>query len=392
MKKLVLFLGLVLVLSAFVSAATQCSMANSSDADVVYIVVKSSEVKQTYLDLIAETGLTSHVLCSQNVKNYNFSNNKMILVNDEYFTNWADIPINNFPSLAINGRNIAHWGWATRVTTASQSTPFNVSLNLSSDITYGFSSNKTQVYTSSAGKLYYLDKRDVYQGMEIVSTDQKSGGLVIGVAKKGTVLTKVGKTPTQINANTIFFGIYEPNYWTNNTKNLFKNSVLWLAGEEEYDIALSEDANYGLVSFPLVLGSYNIGNLLQDNPEVTSIKTYDPTTKSIITATGISNNKGYFIQVSEDTLLKVSGRKPQQAQEVNLVKGVNLVGLTSLSNKTFNQANLPDEVIEVSKRGDNGHYTIATKYGGVWYNEFELEPGVGYWFKTNEETTWSYNP
>ena len=69
---------------------------------------------------------------------------------------------------------------------------------------------------------------------------------------------------------------------------------------------------------------------------------------------------------------------------------MNLVGITSSSDLDF--SSLPSQVIEVAKRNTDGSYDIAVRYLFGWNNDFNLEPGEGYWFKTTGGATWTYNP
>ena len=153
-----------------------------------------------------------------------------------------------------------------------------------------------------------------------------------------------------------------------------------------FDIEIKEGQN--LISFPLII-NYTPTQLKSENPNISSIKEYN--NNNFVEATTLENNKGYFIEASSDFILTTTGDEPRNTQNVLLSQGMNLIGISSLSNIILND--LPDEIIEVAKRKDDGVYDISTKYDSNWFNSFELEPGKGYWFKIEiDEVTWSYSP
>ena len=370
-KIIFLFIGILLV--NFVSAT-----------DVAYIAINDLTVKSEFTDALDRLSLTWEVIPSNDVSTYNFSDYKLILLDDEYFPNWQDIPVNDVPSLIVNGRNIENWGWTTRVTTASQSQPITVDLITAHEIKGNLLFN-VPVYTTTPPDIYYLDKDDVYDGLEIIAANTYDNeDAVIAITHKGTNLTR-GTSVTEINAKGVFFGIYETGYWTNETKQLFENSLLWLTGESSFDIEIKQGLN--LISFPLII-NFNLSEILSENSEINSIKEYN---SGVVDVTEITNSKGYFIEASSDFSLTITGSDPGQGQSVLLNQGMNLIGINSLSNMSLN--NLPSGIIEVAKRNQDGSHDISTKYNSNWFNSFELEPGEGYWFKIETGgVVWNYNP
>ena len=382
MKNKLLVLTAFLLLSSFAISLV-------SAADIAYIVVTNSNVKQEFIDSMNNLELTYDIILAANAGTTNFSQYRAILLDNEYFPNWADIPINNVPALIVNGRNIANWGWATRVTTASQSMPIKVNVTCSHEICDGFS-GLTQVYTSSTPNIYYLDQLDVYEGLTIIGSNSYDlRDAVIAAAPAGTTLTKSGRPSTNVSANTVFFGVTQSQYWTNETRQIFENSLMWVAGSSplaQFEIPLSAGEN--LISLPLILDSTDASLILASNPEVTTIKTYQ--SGAVYSTSVMVNNKGYFLNSTANSVLVINGMVATEQQSVVLPSGMSLVGITSLSEISL--SSLPAGIIEVSKRNADGSYSIATKYGTTWFNSFALQPGKGYWFKTNSEVTWNYTP
>jgi hypothetical protein len=364
----------------------------SAAADVAYIVPTLSDVKSEFVDAMNDLGLTHNVIYSDSVSSVEFEGNySLILLNDNSFPNWDEIPINDFPALVVNGRNVDDWGWTKRITSSSSEDPIHVDLN-EGPLTTGLGDN-IQVYTLGVTPdVYYMHKDDIFQGFEIVAGNTfDNENAVVALAREGTVLTKTGQPDTIVNANSIFFGITEAEYWTADAEQLFKNALGWLMQvEASYDLELNEGWN--LVSCPITLESNDLTDILALNPEIVSVKEYDPVLDNLIEATEMHNNYGYFIQSTISTNLILNGYEPMQSQGLDLVEGINLVGITSLDSGSFTDFNLPSEVIEVSRRNPDGTYDVARKYFGFWFNDFDLEPGRGYWFKTNGGVTWTYTP
>lgn len=383
MKKLIpIILGALLLIN-FVAAT-----------DVAYIVGSPFTENSQFISVLNELNLTYTKILAQNAKNTNFSDYRLILLNNEIFYNTAEIPINKYPSVMVDGDNMKDWGWTLKVSKSRKSIPFHFNLtDLSNPIVKGISNKDVQIYTSKDADIYYFGETNKFDGLiTVASTPENSEDVVIAAAEAGSVLTKEDPIThvmyrTNVSANSVFFGAVTSSKWTNETRTMFKNSILWAIGERSFSTEVKIGNN--LVSFPIILRSNSVSDLKAQNPAINSIKGFD---ENFFETSTVYNNKGYFINSSQDSIITVSGYVPTQTQNVQLINGMNLIGLTSLSSKTFAQVNLPSSVIEVSKRGDNGEYIIATKYGGIWFNEFELEPGMGYWFKTNAATNWSYNP
>jgi hypothetical protein len=377
MKKIFLTFILATFLINFIAAT-----------DVAYVVNQPWGAKPSIIENIEEGGLTYKLILSKDIRDTDFSEYGLILINDEYFVDWAEIPVNEHPSLIINTWHISQWGWTKSVTSASQNTPMKVNIDCSHALCQGFS-GLVSIYTQTSPNIYYLDKNDIYDGLTIVaSTIYAPEDAVIAIAEPGMTLTKSGEESTEINAKTVFFGIYDSQYWTEDTTQIFQNSLIWLLDGQSsiirrFQFSLKQGQN--LVSFPLTLDSAEIDKILS-NSRIESIKTYS--NGNFITPTQIQNNKAYFINAKEDFTLSIRGTS-SETNTVILAEGMNFVGVSSAENILL--SSLPVEVIEVSLRNQDGTYNITTRYGTSWYNAFDLEPGKGYWFKTNKEVTWNYS-
>lgn len=380
MKKFLFLIFGILMMSGLVVAV-----------DVAY-VVNSVSVNSDFTDAMDELSLTYDVIFSSDVSSIDFNDYQMILLNNQDFPNPEEIPINEFPALMVNGRNMEDWGWVNPISKVKQSSPLhNEIINPNHPITQDIVTSDIQIYTSSNPELFYLGENNIYDGLEvIVSRVDNPFDAVIAVAEAGSVLTKPGYDPTIVNANSVFFGIHESQYWTEDTRNLFKNSLLWVLNAESsgegsnFEISINEGQN--LVSFPIELEN-SFAEILAENSEIVGVREFDNVLKS---ASSFESGKGYFIESSSDFILSVDGFGFVNSQSVFLEEGMNLVGVNSLGNIDLDD--LPNGVLEVARRGNDGSYEISTKYSGDWENEFSLQPGKGYWMKTDREVNWNYVP
>ncbi|MBU1051154.1 MAG: hypothetical protein KJ718_01225, partial [Nanoarchaeota archaeon] len=201
----------------------------SATVDVAYVALTPDYIKQEFIDVLNELSFSYDLVYSNQISSYDFSTVRLILLNNDYFPNWYEIPTNNYPAVIANGRNIVQWGWTKRVTTASQSVPMLIHINTSHELGQGMN-EITQVYNHEAPDIYYLDKRDVYDGLDIIGSNiYDNEDAIIAIATEGTILTRSGRPDTHINANSCFFGVTESEYWTNDSKELFKRCINFVA-------------------------------------------------------------------------------------------------------------------------------------------------------------------
>ena len=221
MKK---FKAIILLVSIFLLSV---SMAYADS--VAYILSNVNHPEQELIGILVNMGFTVDKIDNDNINTVNLSKYSFMLINDDVFSNYNQIPVNNFPALILNRNHIDKWHWTSKVSQKSSSQPLTAYVNNPNEfITNGFPSN-IQIYSSSAPSVAYLHR--YYRAPQlktILSVDNTTSlnklNAIIATAVPGTLL-RDGVTS---NVKSVFFGITENDYWSARTGQLFRNSVLWL--------------------------------------------------------------------------------------------------------------------------------------------------------------------
>jgi len=149
----------------------------------------------------------------------------------------ADIPVNDYPTIAIDYYYPDDWGWATSISNQySLSQPHSVYVsNTTHPITQGYTGKVTVHVTTGVP---YLKMEKTNTALSSVADSNSVGDYgVILFAESGTELTNETVTKNRI----VFFGITYPFYWTGDASEMFENSVDWVLagesiGEKEMDV------------------------------------------------------------------------------------------------------------------------------------------------------------
>lgn len=227
------------ILPATIKVIQQQNQGSSTIKDIAYILKDSSRSDTAFTSAITEAGYTYDLIDDSKITSTNFSKYGMILVGDGNFGSLAaSIPVNKVNSLIANTYHMDEWNWITDGTAStggSQPLDANI-INLNSIITQGIPVN-FQVYTQAKDNgvsipMYYLSKSKRSLNLRgEVSTESDSLDYAIATADKGTILKKNNISQ----AKGVFFGITESEFWTQDSKNLFKNSIKWIIGDQDQD-------------------------------------------------------------------------------------------------------------------------------------------------------------
>jgi hypothetical protein len=140
----------------------------------------------------------------------------------------ANLPVNDIPTIAIDYYYVDKWGWVEPQgkSTLYSNQPQSVYIKEENPLTDGYSLNqKVYVHTIQGKTTFDLVKG--YTNLTFVATANKQG-------TQGTIaygLPNTGLTNNRSVSNhsaVIFFGVTYTYYWTDDTVQLFKNSVDWL--------------------------------------------------------------------------------------------------------------------------------------------------------------------
>ena len=226
MKKL---LGLLIVGLMFISLA--------SAADVAYVVKNFPSSDLT--SLLSSNGYSYDLIHESNLATTNWSNYKLIIVNNEKFSNPGLIPVNQKPSVVLvstdNGKGLEDWKWITgSVNSLPSNAPKTIHLWMNQNplinynldfflMSYGLSQSSSADYT-----MYYVTGGEKAAGMKYVYVDgwtgnlPKHGGIVMAI-DNDALLTDNSKTL----ARGVYFGLPRADLWSSGTQDVFLASVDW---------------------------------------------------------------------------------------------------------------------------------------------------------------------
>jgi len=229
MKRILLALFLVIFLTNSVLAT-----------DVAYVV--KSGANSILASELNNAGLTYDVITESQIASTNFSKYKMLLVGEGNFDNFEQIPVAEHNSLIINSYHFyqkgiflisdSQWGWSAGK--GSASSPTNLKFNTLNTTLVDNLPETFRAYTVQDIDLqtYYLTGRKATGTKLIVRIDgHTSGDSVLGLAYPGTIYLngEIGQ------ARSLFFGIVKPEYWTTESRQLFRNSLDWVLMGEDLD-------------------------------------------------------------------------------------------------------------------------------------------------------------
>ncbi len=201
--------------------------------DIAYVVKDTSRPDSNFIQIINELDYTYDLIDDSKVSKTNFSEYSMILVGNERITN---IPVEEHPSMVVNPYYYEYWSYQR--STKSAGNQALRAYNYEHFITNN-QEQEIQIYTScceargSSLPVYYLKGKK--QNCEKITTLGDSS------IDSGYYVIAYKEEPRRI-----FFGITESDYWTPQSRDLFKNSVQWIVGGQDEDgdgYTKNEDCN-----------------------------------------------------------------------------------------------------------------------------------------------------
>ena len=230
MRKIVLLCLAIITLIIFVQGVYA--------ADVAYVVKSNNRVNTDITSVITELGYSYNVITELQIGSTDFSQYRLILVGNDIFQNPHRIPVNEQNSLIINqyhyykkGTSDFQWGWSKEQSIVSRSF-LQLNNNNNLQITQSIP-NPFTAYNGGGVNAYVLGGIKP-TGITYVSY---SGSLnnkdyIVAFAEPGTVMLNGNTTK----GRSLFFGLTESDYWTSDTRKLFKNSLEWSIKGQDKDL------------------------------------------------------------------------------------------------------------------------------------------------------------
>lgn len=180
--------------------------------DIAYVLKNPSNPEQSIISSINEMGYTYKLIDESQVSSTDFSKYLMILLGDENINN---VPVNSHNSLVLDPDYYSLWsGSISSVSSTGILKAFNLQ-------TFIADSREFEAYTKSQIPMYYLSGKKSSTAIT-VRADTTSG--------RGYFVVAIKREPRRA-----FFGITETDFWTQDSKELFKKTLEWVLFGEDYD-------------------------------------------------------------------------------------------------------------------------------------------------------------
>jgi len=187
--------------------------------DIAYVVKNTGIPDSAFISVINSLGYSYKLIGSTNVSTTDFSKYKMILLGDDKV---SGVPVNNYKSMIAIANPDTYKYYKNFSYGKGSSTNENVyNNNQNISITHGLNQSFA-AYTRTGINVYYLTG---------VKYNSKS------VSTKGTSANDMGHFAIAIkdSPRRVFFGITESDYWSDESRQLFANSLQWIIKGEDAD-------------------------------------------------------------------------------------------------------------------------------------------------------------
>lgn len=197
--------------------------------DALYVLNNVNFPEQRIIDAIEDIGYDVILVDNVDIDTVVFSNYEFMVLADEIFVNDDQIPVNEYPALILNSRHMDDWHWVSKISTRSSSQPLTGFIRYDDHMITNGLIGEITIYSSSIPAVDYMHR--YYRSLDLDSVFaignssilEELNGIIV-TAEPGTVL----RDGYVSNTKSVFFGINEVDYWTNDAETLFKNSITWL--------------------------------------------------------------------------------------------------------------------------------------------------------------------
>ncbi len=204
--------------------------------DAAYIVKNINNADSYLIKELKNVGLSAEIISESQIDSVNFSKYRMILIGNQNFDNPGKIPYDEYRTIVINSYNYGvssdnkDIGWSKNTGLKSSPTSLDI-LDKESLVVEGLP-DSFRAYTMSLPVLTtsYLKGQKAFGAKTIIYSSLKTDS-VIGLIEPGAKFLN-GKSAKKRN---VFFGITNAQYWTQESRKLFNNSVNWILFGEDRD-------------------------------------------------------------------------------------------------------------------------------------------------------------
>lgn len=205
-------------------------------ADIAYVVKDQSGVDNYLLDELKNNGYSYEILFEAGISKTNFDDYFLIMVGNQNLNNPETIPVDRYKSLIINSYDYykssagPQLGWSGSVSTVSSPTSLTIA-DSANPIAAGVP-RVFRAYNSAIGSV----KTSVLKGQKPVGLETAVYSGIISNAVVASVYPGMNYLNGKIaKERAVFFGITRAQYWTLDSKRLFKNSLNWLIQGADLD-------------------------------------------------------------------------------------------------------------------------------------------------------------
>ena len=194
------------------------SISLASATDVAYIVKTESTAKANIMLILTQQNYTYNIINESQILTTNFSQYSVLLVQDNV-KNKSFIPVTSKNTIFIDS-SLAPTIWPGSVIGSTSTFKSNFE-QLNTPFTQGFTSISFTAY-STTKSIDYMQIKPSYVSRVALTTGSSSPAGIVTYSN-------------QLNLRTVFFGFKEIDFWSPETKLLFKNSLVWARSGSDFD-------------------------------------------------------------------------------------------------------------------------------------------------------------
>ena len=224
MKHLHIFVviaSLLLILSAGLISAK----------DIAIILPSGQTPAGELIPSITDLGYDYDIISESELASVNLSEYKAILVGEGKFISPGNIPISQYNSLVMNSKHRIDWGWSARISQYSSPTSLSVNLQLISPVTQDLPETFHGYTISDPNLVTYVLSGKKPSGIKIAVYRGTIGDSAVVYLYPGAVF--LNNNIAQ--GRSLYFGMIDSQYWTEETKTAFENSLVWVVDGEDKD-------------------------------------------------------------------------------------------------------------------------------------------------------------